>query len=488
MWTRWIILTLNCILLVGNYYAYDIPASIKLQMEDYLEFPSSTYEYLAGLFYSSYSIPNMFFPFISSNLINIYGPSRMLIMFSLCVCMGQFLFFMGLLWKNMYLMIIARIVFGIGGESIGVIQSFITANCFWGKELAFALGLGLCIPRLGGSLNSIISPHMVVIFNKIYPNSGVLAAVLLGFILCVISLLCAISLTRLVHIKSETTSVSFRQVIARTSELPKSFWILCVLGMFWYGTVIPFNYHITEMLQIKWGKDPQTAGYLMGMPDLVSSFLVPVFGYLLDLYGKRKEILILNTCILISIHILISQTNANPVVSLVFLGFIYSSFGVTYWSCIPLVVCNDYTRLENAPESSTSLITDAENSDMLTNTNYEEDEEDPTTQDSDASSHSELTLSLPIIGNIWDGFENCESEKISVAYGVSTSVRVININLQAYNFALVIIPLIVSSVRSSCEDSLDKIYWAEITFIIQGSLAFLASLYIYKLDRSAKLW
>jgi MFS family permease len=47
----------------------------------------------------------------------------------------------GVSLKSFGVMLIGRVLFGIGGESISVVQSSITTGWFKNKELAFALGL-----------------------------------------------------------------------------------------------------------------------------------------------------------------------------------------------------------------------------------------------------------------------------------------------------------------------------------------------------------
>jgi hypothetical protein len=51
-----------------NYYAYDLPASLNIPLKAYLNDTEASYQYHLNLFYSIYSFPNIFFPFISGTL------------------------------------------------------------------------------------------------------------------------------------------------------------------------------------------------------------------------------------------------------------------------------------------------------------------------------------------------------------------------------------------------------------------------------------
>lgn len=85
----------------------------------------------------------MFLPFVGGQLVDRLDVKKVLICFSAVVCLGQTLFAVGVSLKHFGTMLIGRILFGIGGESIGVVQASITTAWFKGKELAFALGLSM---------------------------------------------------------------------------------------------------------------------------------------------------------------------------------------------------------------------------------------------------------------------------------------------------------------------------------------------------------
>jgi len=55
-------------------------------------------------------------------------------------------------------MLIGRVIFGLGGESMSVAQSAIVSAWFKGKELAFAFGFNMSVSRLGSVINSSTVP------------------------------------------------------------------------------------------------------------------------------------------------------------------------------------------------------------------------------------------------------------------------------------------------------------------------------------------
>ena len=81
-------------------------------------------------------------------------------------------------------MMIGRFIFGLGGESMTVAQSSIVAAWFQGKELSFAFGINLSVARVGSSING---PVETIVAD----NSSVGNALMLGFIICLFSLVMA---------------------------------------------------------------------------------------------------------------------------------------------------------------------------------------------------------------------------------------------------------------------------------------------------------
>ncbi|KAJ3024789.1 UNVERIFIED_CONTAM: hypothetical protein HDU68_007777 [Siphonaria sp. JEL0065] len=174
---RWWVLTLACMVMFGNFYAYDLPAALNKPLQAYLNATDETYQYQLNLLYSLYSLPNIVLPFFGGYLVDRFGTRKLMTVLSSLVCLGQLLFTFGVIYRHYMLMQFGRIVFGLGGESLSVA----------GKELAFALGVNLSVSRLGTVLTDFLSPHLAI-------GGSVPAAIWAGFATCVISLLCGVGL------------------------------------------------------------------------------------------------------------------------------------------------------------------------------------------------------------------------------------------------------------------------------------------------------
>lgn len=131
-----------------------------------------------------YAIPNIFLPFFGGYFVDKFGVRVVLFSTSLFIASGQCIFALGLSIKSWPVMYLGRVVFGFGGESMGVANSAVLASWFKGKELAFAFGLNLSVARLGSVMNNLLSPVLAE------SSGGVVFATWFGAILCAGSVGC----------------------------------------------------------------------------------------------------------------------------------------------------------------------------------------------------------------------------------------------------------------------------------------------------------
>ncbi|KAG0346225.1 hypothetical protein BG004_002124 [Podila humilis] len=165
--------------------------ALNVQLEEWMGTSYEVHQYQLNLLYSAYSLPNVILPLVGGFLIDRLAASRMLILFSVCVCLGQSVFAVGVSFKSISVMVLGRLIFGIGGECLEVAQAKITTDWFKSRWLGFALGLNLSSARLGTALNDNVSPMITM------TGGGVVAASWTGFVACVLSLACGFGLVYL---------------------------------------------------------------------------------------------------------------------------------------------------------------------------------------------------------------------------------------------------------------------------------------------------
>ena len=151
---RFLQMILCSVFVMGNYFCYDYPASLELQIEK--KFNVTTSEY--GLLYTGYAAPNLIMPLIGGCLSDKLGKRTTLLIFVVFLCVGQGIFALGGYWLNFNLMVVGRVIYGIGCESMYVGQSVILTEWFINYELQLAMGMSSCVPLLGSFLGGAVVP------------------------------------------------------------------------------------------------------------------------------------------------------------------------------------------------------------------------------------------------------------------------------------------------------------------------------------------
>jgi len=246
--------------------------------------------------------------------------------------------------QNYALMIAGRVIFGLGGESLQVAQCTIVSVWFRGQELNFAMGLTLSISQLGSVVNGWILPSL-------FEDYGLGAALLVGFIVCLIAFLAAYLLCYLDR-RADGYSVE-----DRINEEDKfnirdiryfgfSFWMLALTNWFIYMSVFPYIQNVSKLLIDKYNFDDRHAAILFGVPYIVSAVISPIFGLVGDKCGKRVQLIMASNLILILAFFISMVLPGCPdegtcyyeFAPLLFVGIGYAIYLAVFWGSIPLTV------------------------------------------------------------------------------------------------------------------------------------------------------
>lgn len=347
--SRWYILSLSSFIIFGVYFAYDVPAALNLELHEYLGYDNENFQYYIQVLYSVYSIPNLFLPLLGGLLVDRWGNRVLLLITAFAVTVGQGIFTLGLFLKSARLAYIGRFVLGVGGESLGVVQSTISYNWFADKELGLAIGINVLVGRIGSVLNDIITPWLGAI-------GGVTIASTIGTLICFMSLFCSIILSRIERFfPLSSTSSSSQAVDSPKKEhtfslraFTSGFWLLCLLIILIEGPMVPFNNIHAELLSSRFFKEGEhtLAAQIMFLPDTLSAILIPPLGAVVDRFGMRARFLIFCASSLAFIHLVLMTTPTTSNVSsfhvypLLFLLGIAYAIAVILYTCIPLVIAD----------------------------------------------------------------------------------------------------------------------------------------------------
>jgi MFS family permease len=297
--------------------------------------------------YTVYSIPNVALPLFGGMFLDKIGIRVGLMLFTVTVLAGQCVFMMGGYAANYPLMLVGRVVFGMGGESMTVAQSTIVSLWFKGKELNFAMGLNLSIARLGSVVNGWVVP-------RVFASAGLGNALMVGAVICVASTVAAFFLVALDKKAEKLDPNGAKAQLSDDDRLQFSdllhfklpFWLLVLSCLVTYMSVFPYVQCVGGLLQYKYHFDEDEAAQLFGIPYIISACLCPFLGFGIDKVGRRCLFIIGSSLILIAaftISMLLPDCPAGEkcyyeVYPLVLCGVGYSIYASVIWGSIPYTV------------------------------------------------------------------------------------------------------------------------------------------------------
>ncbi|DAZ99603.1 TPA: hypothetical protein N0F65_001431 [Lagenidium giganteum] len=243
---KYIVLVLCSVLAMGSNYCFHNPAALKNQLQQHFSADMSKDEYE-----TLYSTPNIVLPFVGGVLVDKLGAQHMLLVLTALAVIGQAIVALGCSLVDFRIMLVGRIVYGFGGESLGVARTTFISSWFKQEELALALGISNSFSGLASILNNLISPTLADRF-------GVSTALWFGAIVCAGSLLATVVLVpvdrqarlanpsqlpngqpKLMKRKSSIRLSDFRHFGGLNDSVP--FWLILAGCISIWGSIIPFQ-------------------------------------------------------------------------------------------------------------------------------------------------------------------------------------------------------------------------------------------------------
>jgi len=343
---RYTVLLVISLICFGSYFVYDEIQPIGKSIESSLHIGDSQFL----LLYSVYSFPNMVLCFFGGILGDKIGLRVASLIFCTFCVIGAFLTALGPQLVvgfgslsvspliGYIIMVAGRVVFGIGGESLNVLQTSMVALWFRdGQALAVAMGLTLSMSRLGDFLSLALGGNLANWFG------GYTATLWIGAGLMTVSLVACIvysimdkvaekHFTRVVD--PSQNELNFKAVL----NFDIRFWAISFLCLTYYSGVTPFIGLCSNFLQDKYGFSKTEANHYSSVTILTPMILSPFLGKLLDVLGRRPYFIILGSFFILPAHLIGAFTDWNPLIFIIPIGLSFSLVPSALWPAVPLVV------------------------------------------------------------------------------------------------------------------------------------------------------
>lgn len=359
---RWIVLVLISGLTFGTYWFQDCMGPLKGLMESELGFSSSQF----GVIISSTTWANLALMIIIGGiLLDKWGIRVTGIVFGVLATAGAAtvaLASMGFFGSNsktmLTFMIIGRLMFGTGLETVCVMANRTIVKWFKGKELALALAVNMVFGRLGSAGTNFLG--LEIANGSVSMGLSFAASLIgLGLILFLIYIIFDAKLDKQKGLSvNGNDDEKFRLSDFISLITNPSFIYITLLCVAFYAAVFPFIQYAPDLLVNKYG-------FSSVLPDLstmsfrekigayfqngskVTSFIpfatmifTPLFAIFLDKKGRAATLMIIGSLLLIFAHISLSLLN-NVVIGyfgLFALGVAYSLVPAAMWPSVAKIV------------------------------------------------------------------------------------------------------------------------------------------------------
>ena len=368
-WACWVALLCLVVPMFASYYFDDMFSSISYLFEDasftQLGWDAAGY----GLYASGYSVLCVFGGLVVGGiLLDKWGVRFAGSLFVGMMAGGAGLVLWALLSGSSASLTVAYVgvmLFGLGSEIAGTAVTRSIARWFKGGPMAFAMGVQLAIARLGTAFALVLSPrlvqqqagHVYTLSETARPAVVGMGLMALGLILWAVFVALDASAGKKRHEECESLRGKTPDSASEPAGSPeeefrfsdvlhvlgnRNFWILGLLCVLFYSSVIAFKKFAGAILIPRFDIPAEAAGWMISMLPFSTVIFAPVFGILVDKVGHGTRWMMVGAVLALLAHGLLAFAPAGVpfwgYLAMVLLGFSYSLVPAALWPSVPKIV------------------------------------------------------------------------------------------------------------------------------------------------------
>jgi MFS family permease len=328
---RWFVLVVMGLVIFGVYYAYDVLSPIADFIMKGINISRAQY----GLLFSFYYLPNFIMVLIGGILLDRIGIRKAGTLFAALCAIGVLL---TAVTKIFPVMLLGRLVYGLGAESLIITQNKVLAKWFKGREMALAFGLNLMVARLG-TFAALNSAARVQAWSGSWRLAIWVSAVLMFVSFMLFFIYTSLDKRKEKYfVKEKLVGEDEKFVFKDVFAFRPSFWYVSLLCMTFYSAIFPFTAFSTVFLQSKFGFSAIKGGFFTSLVISGTIIFTPLFGLVCDKIGKRATMMIIGSLMLVPIHLSLGLTSFPPALAMIVLGISFSLVPAAMWPSIPIMV------------------------------------------------------------------------------------------------------------------------------------------------------
>jgi MFS family permease len=316
------------LVMLGNYYVYDSIGPVAEQLSRELHFSDTQ----IGTLNAIYSLPNIFLTVIGGVLVDRLSARRMIV-FTTAICLvGAAVTAIG---AHFPVMVVGRLLFGIGSETLVVAATVALAQWFTGRYFALLFAVNLSLARLGSYLAD-RSPSFA---SDLYAH-GWQAPLWLAAGFAALSFAGALMFFWVDRREAPRGTLALPPPPERFDwrhllSFRREYWLLVATCVTFYSVIFPFRSTFAiKYLQEAQGLTLTQASTLNSYVFLAAVFATPVFGLLLDRLGRNALLLTFGSVLLPLSFLVLGAVPGSAGLSTALLGISFSFLPAVLWPTV----------------------------------------------------------------------------------------------------------------------------------------------------------
>ncbi|KAI0244450.1 hypothetical protein L0F63_002120 [Massospora cicadina] len=313
----------------GSHFSTYTINSLKSDLKLHMSLDNTQY----GAAQAAMYLINTIMPLVGGIFMDGFGTAYGAVLSSSLVLGGSVLAAAATNFESFAMLVMGRVLHGLGSGVIVVAQETILGKWFAGSIIGTVIGLQIGASRLF----SFIAQGVSLPFSRKmgYYGASLWLAVGVCFISFVATLLYALVLTRSGgEARPGRKGFSPRRLL----YLPAGFWIMPFTILLLGGVWTPFLGSVTEFVKKRWGTKDEIAAWTGSVSLVVPVLLSPGIGGVIDRIGKRSIVVIISSVLCIASMALLGYSMMTPVFGLTLFSISLTIGPVALTSSVPLLL------------------------------------------------------------------------------------------------------------------------------------------------------
>ena len=316
------------LVMLGNYYCYDSIAPVAEQLARDLHFTDTQ----IGSLNAIYSFPNIFLTVLGGVLVDRFSARRVAVATTAICLVGALVTALGTQYP---VMVIGRLLFGIGSETLAVASLVALAQWFTGRHFALLMAVNLSVSRLGSYLADRSPSFASDLYAQGWQPPLWLAAAFAAASFAGALLYYYVDRREAPRGTLALPPPSQRFDWHHLVSFRVQYWLLVATCVTFFSVIFPFRSTFAiKYLQEAQGMSLAAASTLNSYVFLAAVFATPVFGLLLDRIGRNALLLSMGALLLPLSFLVLGTMPGGAGISTALLGVSFSFLPAVLWPTV----------------------------------------------------------------------------------------------------------------------------------------------------------